>query len=290
MTSTDLQNAIAGILEMPGRLPVSGLVLQRKAKDLASDVDVSVALHRGLAILVMPPVETSALQGVPFVYFDGYEVRVRIVEVPNANGTGYDAYALKDYIAQALHWQPVNAIEAAVAAEMSVNDLEAAAALAAVQASALHAPLFALHAMLGHPLYLAQRPVELVEGTADMPGFEHHEQFVRVLDVVFHAVIQVNPEEPAVATITASASPAEIPQTGGTYAVLTATARDQFGNPITAEVTWSATPSGKVTLSVVEDEVRATSIMTPGATATVTVRATVGSVFGTTTLTLLAAI
>jgi hypothetical protein len=159
--SADIQSAIAALLEAPGALPVVAPVIRRREKEFASDLDAGAAVQHGLCIFVMPPVPTSAVQGVPFVFFDGYEVRVRIIELPQMNTSGADTYELIDAVALALHWQPKQ------------------------QESALTQ-------ILSYPLRLAQRPVEMVEGTASGPGTAYDGKFLRVADVVFNAVLQIN--------------------------------------------------------------------------------------------------
>jgi hypothetical protein len=128
---------------------------------MASDLDAGAAVTNGLCIFVMPPVPTSAVQGVSFVFFDGYEVRVRIIELPQMNTTGADTYGLIDAVALALHWQP----------------------------KAQDNPLAGI---LAHPLQIARRPVEMIEGTASAAGMPYDGKFLRVADVVFNAVLQIN--------------------------------------------------------------------------------------------------
>lgn len=163
--SADLQSAIAALLEAPGALPVEAPIIRRREKEMASDIDAGLAVTNGLCLFVMPPVATSALQGVPFVFFDGYEVRVRIIELPQMNTTGADTYELIDAVALALHWQPRAA------------DSDAQKQLAA---------------MLAHPLQIARRPVEMIEGTASAKDMPYDGKFLRIADVVFHAVLQIN--------------------------------------------------------------------------------------------------
>ena len=156
-SSTDLQKAISELLEAPGALPIKTPVVRRKEKNVTNDMEAGLAVQNGICLFAMPPIPTSALQGVPFVFFDGYEVRVRIIEVPSLNNSEVDTYELIDAIALALHWKnPGN--------------------------------------MLAHPLELARTPVEMVEGTASAPGFETDGKFLRIADVIFNAVLQINQE------------------------------------------------------------------------------------------------
>ena len=166
--SADLQSAIAAILEVTGALPVEAPVIRRREKEMTSDIDAGLAVQNGLCLFVMPPVATSAVQGVPFVFFDGYEVRVRIIELPQMNTSGADSYELIDAVALALHWQPKS------------QDTPATQMLAQ---------------MLAHPLQIARRPVEMIEGSAAAPGMPYDGKFLRIADVVFHAVLQINPAQ-----------------------------------------------------------------------------------------------
>jgi len=154
-SSTDLQEAIAKLLEKAGALPIAAPVVRRKEKDVTNDLEAGLAVQGGICVFAMRPLPTSALEGVPFVFFDGYEVRVRIIEIPNINTSGADTYELIDAIALALHWtNPGN--------------------------------------LLAQPLMLTRRPVEMVEGSASAPGFEHDGKFLRIADVIFNAVLQIN--------------------------------------------------------------------------------------------------
>jgi len=162
---TDLQDRIARALEEPGALPVDVPVVRWRKKDMRSDMEATLGAQHGLCLFVPVPVPTSAMQGTPFVFFDGFECRVQIVEMPNVNSDGpADLYDMIEYVALALHWQPKTA----------------------------ESPLAGI---LAHPLYLASRPVETAEGIVAVPGFEHDGQVIRAADVIFNAVLQVNAEE-----------------------------------------------------------------------------------------------
>jgi hypothetical protein len=158
----DLQDRIAATLELPGVLPEGLPVVRWRKKDLKSDNEATLAAQRGLCIFVPVPVPTSALQGTPFVLFDGWECRVQIVEMPEVNrDAGADMHDLIEAVALGLHWQPKSE----------------------------DAPLAGI---LAHPLYLAARPVEVAEGVVSVPGFEHDGQAIRGADVIFNAAMQIN--------------------------------------------------------------------------------------------------
>lgn len=131
-----------------------------RMKEAESDMEATLAARKGLCIYVLMPVPTRAMQGTPTVFFDGYEVRVQIVEIPKINRAGADLYDLIDAVALALHWQP----------------------------KTVESPLAGL---LAHPLYLAERPVEVAEGVVAVPGFERNGEIVRGADVIFHAALEL---------------------------------------------------------------------------------------------------
>lgn len=91
------------LLEAAGALRVQVPVLCRRENETSSDIDAAIA-QQTLCVLLMPPFPTRAMQGVPFVFYEGAELRARIVEQPKLNSTGADAYDLADDVALALHW------------------------------------------------------------------------------------------------------------------------------------------------------------------------------------------
>lgn len=167
MTSgKDLQEKIALTLEGSGVLPGDIVPVRWRKKDMRSNNELTLAVQKtGLAVIVPVPVPTSALQGTPIVFFDKYQVRVQILEMPElTRDRDEDLYDLIDTLALALHWQP--------------REVESP-----------------LYGMLAHPLYLAERPVEMQEGLVDAPGMEHHGAVVRGADLIFEAVLQINETE-----------------------------------------------------------------------------------------------
>lgn len=178
--SSELQLAIEAMLGTAGALRVAVPIVKRRTKDLPNDIDAAAANH-GLCIFVMPPLPTSALENVPFVFFDKAEIRIRIIEQPAANRTGSDAYDLVDDVACALQWQPHRGLEEAIVARMLAESCDRATAAAWVAAEEQFAPLRALAAILAHPLQLASRPTDMVEDPR-----------TRIIDVIFNAVYQLN--------------------------------------------------------------------------------------------------
>jgi hypothetical protein len=152
--STDIQDAIVELLFKPNALSVNCPVLARLTGDQANDIAAYAAKQGGLCIYVMPVVELNAnsMQGGNLVFFDAAEVRVRIIESARVNPEGTNAFDLKDDVIAALHWhgKPGDGSK--------------------------------LGAILSHPLQLAPKPLDLIEGI-----LEESKQFVRILDVIFNA-------------------------------------------------------------------------------------------------------
>ncbi|GEM_PF-4940357 len=122
---SDLATGAVELLKTQGALRADVPILFRRPREKANEIAAAVA-KQTLGIYVMPPFPTRAMQGVPFVFYEGAELRVRIIEQPALNSTGADAYDLCDDVALALHWKNPGG-------------------------------------MLAHPLMLAPRPVELIE-------------------------------------------------------------------------------------------------------------------------------
>lgn len=107
--SADLQLAVTALLSAAGALRVPVPIVARRTKELAAEIEAAAA-NKGLCLYVMPPLPTRAMQNVPFVFFEGAEIRVRIVEQPAMNSTGADAYDLVDDVATALQGQMIAGI------------------------------------------------------------------------------------------------------------------------------------------------------------------------------------
>jgi hypothetical protein len=153
--ASDLQEFVAQALEAQGVLPVNAPVIRRLEKDLENDIQAGAAVQNGLSVLVMRPIPTSAITGISKLFFDGYQVRVRLVEIPSMNNKGPDIYEMMDAVFLGLHWTNPGG-------------------------------------MLAHPLMVDRRPVDVVEGAVAAPGFEHDGKFIRILDCLFKAVLQLN--------------------------------------------------------------------------------------------------
>ena len=137
--SSDLQAAIEALLRAPGALSANVPIVKRRTKEVGAEIEAATAKQGGLCIYVMPPLPTHANFD-PALFFDRAEIRVRIVEQPSLTGAGADAYDLADDVALALHWAAIPSI-------------------------------------LAHPLFIAERPMEIAED----PKY-------RIIDVIFTAV------------------------------------------------------------------------------------------------------
>lgn len=138
--SADLQNHCVRLLTPA--LPPEVRVLHRRPKEPANDFEVALA-DQTICVYILPPFALSALQGSPALFFDKYEVRCRVLEQPALNDTGLDAWDVAERIALTLHWQMIPG-------------------------------------MLAHPLYIAPRPMEMVEDPQR-----------RAIDVIFYAQIEL---------------------------------------------------------------------------------------------------
>jgi hypothetical protein len=103
-TTLLLQSKIAELVR--AALPVKAPVVAQRKKLMPADIDEATAVKSGLCVLVLPPRHLRQEQGVSFV-FGTYEVRVRIVEIPNMNGHQADIWDLQDAIEAALHWREI---------------------------------------------------------------------------------------------------------------------------------------------------------------------------------------
>lgn len=242
--SADLQQAIADLLSAPGALRVAVPILTGKGKDLVDKINEAAAKQGGLMIHVLPPLPTGAEQGVPFVFFNRAEIRVRITELVPVNMSSTDAYDLFDDVAQALHWAPrgfglivysttempmivpsaTNVFEPDGEFPWRVGDRIRVARVGAPASQWMEGPISSidgtevafvveeslgggmnsysdwqitsaeaatgLAAILAHPLQLAARPADAVEGM-----MEGGKGMVRVIDVIFEAVYGFQPSE-----------------------------------------------------------------------------------------------
>jgi len=100
VTPLRLDASPMGDAYVAGTVPIVG----RRTKERGNDTDAAAAQRTGLAIFVMPVLPKGVNRGVPFLFFDRAELRVRIVETPALNGSGADAYDLMEDVMAALHW------------------------------------------------------------------------------------------------------------------------------------------------------------------------------------------
>ncbi len=128
-------------------------IVEFKSRDMAVKVEAAAA-GREIGLYVWPPLPSRIVQGVPFVFVESAEVRVTIIEQPQMNKTGVDAYDLVDDVMAALHWQ-------------------------------------AFGEMLAHPLQLAGKPTEMIWNPSTR--FEGLAANTRMIDVIFEATYGLQP-------------------------------------------------------------------------------------------------
>lgn len=105
--SAQFQSALRDVLSTPGVLRAPGLpIVARRTMEPAAEIEAAAAIAGGLCLFVLPPQPRKATYHAPFVFFEEAEFRLRVIETPNANPTGHNAYELLDDIILALHGAP----------------------------------------------------------------------------------------------------------------------------------------------------------------------------------------
>lgn len=97
-----LRTAIAALLRAAPDFPAGLTVIERAKGNLENDIAAALSTL-GLAIWVMPILPRRAMQGVPFIFFEEAEVRLRLFEQPTLNATGIDIYGLIERASRTLH-------------------------------------------------------------------------------------------------------------------------------------------------------------------------------------------
>lgn len=99
---TKIQNAVAGILQAHPGFPPGLKIIARREKELANDIDGALA-KLGICIYVIAPVPMRATPTqCEIAFFESCELRVRIIEQPNMNTTGFDVWNACTEITRAL--------------------------------------------------------------------------------------------------------------------------------------------------------------------------------------------
>ena len=191
MLQSSLHLAVANVLQ--AGLGSEFSVLARTERELVNDLQANSLLQTGFAIFVMEPMETSAIQGTSFVFCDGCEIRVRLVELMALNTNGPAIHDVKRRVMQALHWQPSKAIDDEMAVRLAADPgTDAETVPSAMELDSNFSAYFALGEQLAHPLSLARRPVDWFDGKLEVPGFSSDGEALRICDVVFNAVLQLS--------------------------------------------------------------------------------------------------
>lgn len=124
-------------------------IVARVPADPLNNIEAACA-QTGICLFVMPTEELETLPAEDgTVYFTKAEARVRIIEIPQLNASGLNAYDLKYTLMRLLNGN-------------TLGDL------------------------LGYPLFLASRPIDSFEGPIDQKDHALNGQVVRLIDVIFH--------------------------------------------------------------------------------------------------------
>lgn len=159
--SSDIQKAVTDLMAACPAIATANIpVIQYRPKEIASEAE-NAAAQFGVFVQVLPPLPTRFEQGSPIVFFSKAEVRVRIIEYPDLNVSGLDAYDIADQAFLWLHWRPDGL------------------------GSRVVDPGDPLRGVLSHPLELASRPCEMQE--KEIPDIRGGTKETRILDVIFEA-------------------------------------------------------------------------------------------------------
>lgn len=145
--SRDIRDAVAQLLEERLKYDVKVVRKDDSGIDKNFETMIEEALEQfKICVFVLPPLPKRFMQGNPFIFFESAQIRVRVVEFPLLHCADFDGYDVVEAIALALNW---------------INPGQ----------------------LLGHPMQLAQTPVEMVEDPEK-----------RIFDVIFEFPYQLNPE------------------------------------------------------------------------------------------------
>lgn len=99
---TELQSAVREMIQASPGIPAGVQVIARVEKDLVNDIQSALA-KLGLCIYVLPTLPLRAMRTeTGLIFFESAEVRVRIIENPTLNKTGFDAWDVCEAVATTL--------------------------------------------------------------------------------------------------------------------------------------------------------------------------------------------
>lgn len=99
---TKIQTAIAAILKAHPGFPPGLKIVGRREKEVANDIEAGLA-KLGICLYVLPPIPMRATRTQnAIVFIESSELRVRIIEQPTLNLTGFDVWSSFEQVALAL--------------------------------------------------------------------------------------------------------------------------------------------------------------------------------------------
>lgn len=101
-TTSDIPNAILGLLKADNGLPSQLEIIERKEKDIDNDIDA--ALGRLNAVVFILPVKPLRItEGADFIFFESAEVRLRMIINPTTTDLAMESSELSAKLRLALH-------------------------------------------------------------------------------------------------------------------------------------------------------------------------------------------
>ena len=99
---TQIQTAIAAILRAHPGFPPGLQIVARRDKDVANDIEAGLS-KLGICVYVLPPLPMRATRTQnEIVFIESSELRVRIIEQPTLNLTGFDVWSGFEQVVLAL--------------------------------------------------------------------------------------------------------------------------------------------------------------------------------------------
>ena len=90
---TKIQTAIADALKAHPGFPAGLGIVARREKELANDIEAALG-KLGVCLYVLPPLPMRCTPtGTTIAFVESCELRVRIIEQPNINLTGFDVWS-----------------------------------------------------------------------------------------------------------------------------------------------------------------------------------------------------
>lgn len=99
---TEIQKTLAATLSAHPGFPAKLQIIARREKEVANDIESALGKH-GICLYVMPPIPKQAVRTLNhIVFFERSELRIRIIEQPKINSSGFDAWEAMEQVIIAL--------------------------------------------------------------------------------------------------------------------------------------------------------------------------------------------